>query len=137
MQHIKKILVIDDSEEDRKLFTHYLLKIDGLKDRCVVLEAETADEGYAMIQQHLPDCIILDFMMLDMDGFQFLAGLKRAEKKLPPVIFTTSMHNQYMREDALEMGAHAYLDKQDLNTNTLEEVIQRALHLQRLGGLVV
>ena len=69
-----KILIVDDSAEDRTVYTRYLSKdyITSYK----ILEAETGEEGLEKLVLDYPDLILLDYLLPDLDGLEFIEELK-------------------------------------------------------------
>ena len=100
-----KILVVEDDESMRDLLR---LHLSGAGYDVTVAEDGLA-AGYAVLKA-LPDLIICDIEMPNMDGFQFVAALRedRSLSKLP-VIFLTSFEEAHGR--ARELGACAFLTK--------------------------
>ncbi len=100
------ILVIDDSM--------FILKsIESiLKDDYNVRAATSADEAYEMLEKKLPDIILLDIEMPDVDGYDFLKRVKSTpEWEDVPVIFLTVLDDQSKEELALNLGAVDYIRK--------------------------
>jgi len=80
------ILLVDDCTADRALYRH-LLSSTGTY---TFLEAATGAEGLRVCQTTQPDCLILDFYLPDMDGFELLDTLQGETVSLPyPVIILT------------------------------------------------
>lgn len=119
------ILIVDDNKSDRTLYKNWLAKVPGKQYK--VVEADSARAGLEAFAQHTPQCVILDFMMYGEDGFQLLASLKNEHKKLPPIIFVTGMHSDLVEGRAKVQGVAAYLQKQSLTKETLNETVERAL----------
>lgn len=68
---MKKILVVDDHSEIRKLIRY------TLANRYEVLEAQDADTAEGLLRAHKPDAVLLDVMMPgSRDGFRFCADIK-------------------------------------------------------------
>jgi CheY-like chemotaxis protein len=83
----KRILIIDD-EEDIRETTQICLEIAGDWE---VLTASSGKEGLLKAASELPDVILLDVMMPDMDGLTTLSNLqKNPETQNIPVIFLTA-----------------------------------------------
>ncbi len=89
-----------------------------------VLEAQLKAEGYdimialsgkeclAQLQERLPDLILLDIMMPEMDGFEVAGHIKQdARTKAIPVIMVTALEDRDSRLRALHMGAEEFLNK--------------------------
>ena len=83
----KTILVIDDSEADRRVLKG-LLTAHG---RFAILEAGRGDEGLRRAREERPDAIFLDLVLPDMTGFEVLEHLKSdPDVSGVPVILNTS-----------------------------------------------
>ena len=81
------VLVVDDSDRNRKLAGD-VLRFAGFR----TLEAATAAEGIALAVKHLPDVILMDLRLPDLDGAK-AAGVLRAEprtSRIPVVAMTAS-----------------------------------------------
>ncbi|MBP8936229.1 MAG: response regulator [Prevotella sp.] len=100
------VLIIDDEPQTIPLLERNL--ISDFK----VFKASDGVEGLAKAAQNLPDIIICDIMMPNMDGLEFLAKLK-ADKKLANIkvlIFTAKTSEEDMLT-AFDNGADAYITK--------------------------
>ena len=101
------ILYIDDTENNRILVTRRLEK-KGYQ----VMTAENAGQGLALAASSMPDVILMDMGMPDVDGWSATRELK-ANPKLRhiPVIALTAHAMQGDREKALEAGCDDYETK--------------------------
>jgi len=104
MKSGKKILVVDDEPQIIKLITMNL----ELEDFCVI-EAHDGYEALAKLTKELPDMIILDVMMPDMDGFETLKRIR--ELSSVPVIFLSVRGQEFDRIHGLDLGADDYITK--------------------------
>jgi two-component system, cell cycle response regulator len=103
----RKVLVIDDSDPMRRLVRHYLRP-----DDFEVLEATTGQEGLTQAQQNLPDVILLDVGLPDVDGFEMCRRLKSdLRTMLIPIIFITAHTATDEKVKGLDLGAHDYMTK--------------------------
>ncbi|MEN9576269.1 MAG: hypothetical protein RL514_4124 [Verrucomicrobiota bacterium] len=76
------VLVVDDNPVIRQILRR-ALEHEGFR----VLEAETGAKALALVESGLPALIVLDLMMLEMDGFKFLTQLRRRpEQQSVPVV---------------------------------------------------
>ncbi|MES2688500.1 MAG: adenylate/guanylate cyclase domain-containing protein [Pseudomonadota bacterium] len=102
-----RILVIEDSEDIR-----YLLEA-LLSDSYDVLLAASGDAGLALaVAGQLPDIILLDVMMPDMDGYEVLQRLGRDPRTADiPVIFLTALGSVDEEHRGLNLGATDYVTK--------------------------
>ena len=123
------ILIIDDNAADRALYKNWLGKAPGRK--YTIVEAENARAGYEAFVAHKPDCIVLDFMMYGMDGFQLLVEMKRDHPAAPPIVFVTGVRDQALETSARKVGVHAYLDKNSMTRDDLQAAVKSALNRQK------
>jgi twitching motility two-component system response regulator PilH len=104
---INRILVVDDSATDRLAITQMLTAL-GYS----VTTAESAEAGIAMAERELPDLIVMDVVMPDMNGFQATRALtKSTVTGHIPVILCTGKSQVTDQAWALKMGAKACLLK--------------------------
>jgi DNA-binding response OmpR family regulator len=101
------VMIIEDEEHIRNIL-EYNLKLDGFN----VYLAENGRKGLELVRQKMPDLILLDWMMPEMDGLEVLAELKADNKtKRIPVYMLTA---KAMMSDvglALSKGADDYIAK--------------------------
>ncbi len=103
----KVILVIDDSSLDRKLISKVLER-----KSFQVFSAASGEEGISMIQEVLPDLILLDIMMEGMDGLEICQHLKgMPECKNVAIIFMTGKTDSDTILQAFSEGASDYITK--------------------------
>lgn len=100
----KTILVVDD-EERMARFIRLNLEHDGFQ----VVEAYRGMEALQKYRDSLPDLVLLDVMMPDIDGFEVLQMLR--EISTVPVIMLTAKGEEDDRVKGLELGADDYITK--------------------------
>jgi len=101
------IMVVDDQPINVRLLKRKLEK-EGMG----VVTAENGPECLQKVEAELPDVILLDVMMPDMDGYQVCQELKRRETtRAIPVIFITAETTKRGKLEGLESGAVDYLTK--------------------------
>lgn len=120
----RKILIIDDSVPDRTLYREWLLKHPN--DTFDVSEADNAKDGYEAFLQYRPACIILDFVMYGMTGFQLLVTMKQNAPIVPPIIFVTGMHSAPVEEGVRAQGVNIYLKKRSLSRDKFYAALEKA-----------
>jgi two-component system, chemotaxis family, chemotaxis protein CheY len=104
---MKEVLVVDDSAVIRKVACRLL---EDLHLR--VFEAKDGAAGLSVCEQRMPDAIILDAHMPEMDGFAFLSALRRMpEGARPKVLFCTAENDVGPIVKALHVGADDILLK--------------------------
>lgn len=104
--HIKdrRILVVDD-EERMVRFIRLNLEHDGFR----VTEAFNGTQAVNKVRSDLPDLVLLDIMMPDIDGFEVLRIIR--EVSSVPVIMLTAKGEEDDRVRGLELGADDYITK--------------------------
>lgn len=100
----RKILVVDD-EERMVRFIRLNLEHDGFR----VIEAFNGMQAIEKVRSNLPDLVLLDVMMPDMDGFEVLKIVR--EVSSIPVIMLTAKGEEDDRVRGLELGADDYITK--------------------------
>ena len=102
----KKILVVDDDKMNIVALAHYL------KPPYEILVAMDGSSAIKAASKHLPDMILLDIVMPDMNGFDVCAELKAYETTMNiPVIFLTGLDADDIIEKGLALGAVDYITK--------------------------
>ena len=89
------VLVVDDDEEVCRVMGRLLGRIG-----CRVRQATSGKEGLDLVDAETPDLILLDLMMPDMNGPQFLVEMRKAHPALPVVIVTGYPDSELMKEAA-------------------------------------
>ena len=116
---MRKVLIIEDS----KVTSMYLSLC--LKDEYDIVSANNAREGTELIAEHIPDCIVSDLMMDEMDGFQLLEYLRQENIKIPTIIMSSDIQ-EADRNRCVALGACAVLDK-PVRGEELRREVQKAL----------
>jgi len=120
------ILIVDDDEITIKAVT------EMLQDQYIVLGARSGHEAFALLDRNVPDLILLDVYMPDLDGHAVITRLKGNERyKDIPVIFLTSDANENTEVQALREGAIDYIRK-PLRRDVALQRIRRILELSYL-----
>ena len=100
----KRILVVDDEPRMRR-FVQMNLDLEGYE----VMEAENGLRALERVRDDLPDLVVLDVMMPDLDGFETLERLR--ESSSVPVIMLTAKGDEDDRIRGLDLGADDYIAK--------------------------
>lgn len=125
---MQKILVIEDEAQTREIFSR-CLNFEGF----FVLTAASGQAGLQLARSHLPDLIVCDIMMPDMDGYQVLSTLRQnpATAAIQFLFLTAKVTMADLRR-GMELGADDYLTK----PCTVEQLLAAiATRLQRQATL--
>lgn len=117
-----KILIIEDSEFTRRIIVR-IIKGAGHE----VFEACSGLEGVQKAGVHQPDCILLDLLMPELDGFGVLEALKRKGLAIPAIVLSADIQ-ETSRNKCFELGAIDFVKKPPKADNILQSV-QKALKL--------
>jgi two-component system cell cycle response regulator DivK len=99
-----KILIVEDNELSRDMLSRRLRR-KGYE----VLVATDGQEGIAMAQRELPDLVLMDLSLPDLDGWEATSRLKTdAKTQAIPVIALTAHAMSGDREKALDAGCDEY-----------------------------
>ncbi|MEA5625628.1 response regulator [Nostoc sp. UHCC 0251] len=124
----KKILVIEDDNVTRNLY------LKGLEAKGFdTIGANNGLAGIQQAQEHIPDLVICDITMPDMDGYNVLTTLRQDPlTAIIPFIFLTGSSTKADVRKAMELGADDYLTK----PSTLDELLRAiAIRLQKQATL--
>ncbi|GFE81298.1 hypothetical protein GCM10011487_32980 [Steroidobacter agaridevorans] len=119
-------LVVDDSITVRRV-TQRLLERNGMR----VMTAKDGVDALSILQEHIPDVILLDIEMPRMDGYE-LATQVRADARLTdiPIVMITSRVGEKHRARAIEIGVNDYLGK-PYQENQLLDAIEPLVQARR------
>lgn len=118
---MSKVLVVDDSAVDRRLVGGLLAKTPDV----TVLFAADGRDAMRQIEAEMPDLVISDLVMPDMDGLELVATTRRLYP-LVPVVLMTSRGSEEIAVQALQAGAASYVPKHRLSAlllPTMEKVL--------------
>lgn len=104
-QFKNKIILVVDDEERMARFIRLNLEHDGFQ----VVEAYKGMQAMQVFRDSLPDMVLLDVMLPDIDGFEVLGMLR--EISSVPVIMLTAKGEEDDRVKGLELGADDYITK--------------------------
>ncbi|MBU2444226.1 MAG: sigma-54 dependent transcriptional regulator [Bacteroidetes bacterium] len=122
-----KILIIDDDDSIRDTLTNYLKK-----QNYEVLSAENGAMGINLVERELPDIVITDIKMPEMNGFEVLKKVKDLDPDIH-VIIITAFDDMHSTVKAMQQGAYDYIEK-PLEIDRLKITIKRALENKKLSN---
>jgi two-component system KDP operon response regulator KdpE len=120
MEQERKILIVDDESGLREL-----VRINLEHDGYGVIQAENGAQGLELVREHLPDLVIMDVMMPEMDGWEACRRL-REFSQVPVLMLTARVQSQDI-VTGLDSGADDYL----LKPFNMDELMARVRALLR------
>ncbi|MGK7951134.1 MAG: PAS domain S-box protein [Xenococcaceae cyanobacterium] len=122
----RKVMLIEDNPEDRSVYRRYLQRDSEYRYRFI--EAELGEEAFTIVGEERPDLILLDYLLPDMDGLEWLNLWQQQSKEtLPPVIVITGQGDENIAVQFLKLGATDYLTKSKLTPEKLILEVNRAI----------
>jgi len=116
------VLVVDDSVTVRKVTTRFLER-EGYE----VITAKDGADALLMLQDHIPDLMLLDIEMPRMDGFEVAKNVRSSSRLRDiPIIMITSRTGEKHRDRALSLGVNDYMGKpyqEDKLLSNIKELI--------------
>ncbi|MBN2200051.1 MAG: sigma-54-dependent Fis family transcriptional regulator [Candidatus Aminicenantes bacterium] len=126
---MKSVLIIDDDPLILKTLASHLSR-QGFEVR----QAETGGKGLAEIESSLPDLVLLDIRLPDLNGLEVLKRISRFTPR-PCVLIMTAYDDMKTTVEAIQQGAFEYLVK-PLDFVALDLTIQKAVQVKKLEDKV-
>jgi signal transduction histidine kinase len=128
------VVVVDDSPDDRVEMRRLLLR--GSDRRYTFTEASTGAAGILAVQKRavMPDCVILDYNLPDMNALEVLVGLAGTDG-LPicPVVVLTGGPDSEVGRLVLRAGAQDYIAKDGLTPLALTRIVENSIERLTMG----
>ena len=119
----KTIFVVDDND------INLAIAKEALKEQYRVMTLPSAAKMFALIEKVVPDLILLDIEMLDIDGFEALFRLKASASQANiPVIFLTSMVDAAVEVRGFQLGVVDFITK-PFSPPVLQNRLKHHLHI--------
>ena len=122
----KTVMVVDDSVTVRKVTSRFLER-EGFR----VITAKDGVEALQLLQDHMPDVMLLDIEMPRMDGFEVAKNIRTSSRlKDLPIIMITSRTGEKHRERAFSLGVNKYMGKpyqEDLLLGNINELLGKTV----------
>ena len=119
MSTATKLLLIDD---DRNILITLQMRIEALGHR--VVSAENGEKGIALCESEMPDLVLLDLKLPDMDGLEVLKKIRTINPWIE-VIMLTAMGSIESAVKAIKLGAYDYLSK-PIDSKQLKSLVEKA-----------
>ena len=104
----QQVLIVDDTEINLILFGALVKKLDD----CEAHVFSNPREALAWVTENVPDLIIVDYMMPELDGLEFIRLTRDLPgRKLVPILMITANDQKQIRYRALDLGANDFLTK--------------------------
>ncbi len=129
----KKILVVEDNEDNRHILVYRLHKIGDFD----ITEAADGQEALDLIAQNPPDLMFLDLKLPVLDGWETARRIRAMQGPISnlPIIALTAQAMVGDEEKALAAGCDDYIAKPIVNANVVKEKVQRLLSQGRSPSL--
>src|SRR5690606_34360806 len=122
----EKLLLVEDNED----FRSYLR--DNLKTTYHILEARNGKEGLQLALKYLPDLIVSDIIMPEMDGIELCKKIKTTQAVSHiPLILLTARSSEEQKVEGFDIGADDYITK-PFNFEILQSRIRNLIHQREL-----
>lgn len=115
-----KILIVEDNTDLQDIYSGLFVAAGHQVDGAV-----NGLEGIVKVVDSKPDVILLDLMMPEMSGFEFLKALRDNTSIRPFVVVVSNLSQQTDIDTAKANGAHAYLRKSDFVGEDLLKEVER------------
>jgi CheY-like chemotaxis protein len=117
------VLVVDD-DPDMLTLLNTMLRYDGY----VVMRASSAALALHLVKSFMPNLFVVDVLMPDMNGFELCERIRQIPHTAKvPIIILTALNSMQSRQQAVDVGANAFVAKEDM-TNNLAPEIHRLLY---------
>ncbi|UJL41303.1 diguanylate cyclase [Shewanella vesiculosa] len=127
------LLIIDDDLVDRKSIRRALMSSHR---PIIIIEAKTGEEGIAQFENNIVDVLLIDYRLPDIDGLALIKVLLARKKTDATIIMVSQHEDEILSLNALNVGAHDFLLKTEVNSERLMRTIRQAQHRQFLEGVV-
>lgn len=130
MTHRYTILIVDDSAEAQVLYRRYL--VAETRYEYDIVGFNSGDKALEWYQQTTPDVILLDYLLPDTDGLQFLAALSQHQRPLPPILVLTGNGDEMVAVEFMKRGIQDYVVKHKITPEGLRQEVHAILERSRL-----
>lgn len=119
----KRALIIEDNKDLLSIISDSFIA-KGFE----ILKTPSGKEGIELAKKEMPDIIVLDILLDDIDGFEVLTILREdPDTRLIPIIVYTNLQNTTDKMAGLRLGADAYYQKTEISPLKLAEQTKELL----------
>lgn len=127
----RTVMLVEDSEVDRTVYRRYL-QTDAEYEYSFI-EVETGEEALEIYSQSQPDIVLLDYLLPDMNGLEYLAQWQQEYgDRLCPVVVLTGQGDENIAVHFIKLGAADYLVKSQITAEKLKLVVNKNIAAQQL-----
>lgn len=120
MKHPIKIALVDDQNLFRE---GMLLVLSVYEELDVMIDAGSGQELFELMKKDLPDVVLLDYTMPEMDGYEILGKIKKMHPQIK-VIILTMHYEESLMAFMMQNGADGYLLKDETSSIVKEAIIE-------------
>ena len=121
------VLCIEGSDEDFETIQSVLNGLDGIR----LSRAENMTRGQSLLQQEPPDLVLLDYLLPDGDGFDFLRAMSEEHAEIPVVVLT-GQGDEMVASRLIQEGACDYLSKTRFDRENISRCIRNVMEKANL-----
>jgi signal transduction histidine kinase/DNA-binding response OmpR family regulator len=119
------ILIVEDNDDLRRYVAHIF------NDTCNIIEAVNGKQGIEAAKKYVPDIIISDIMMPEIDGIELVNKIKTNETTSHiPIILLTAKTDKHTRLNSFDKGADEYIIK-PFESEILKSRVHNLLRLRK------
>jgi len=128
VRNVKKVLLIEDTDEIRENITE-ILELNHYQ----IVAAINGEDGLELAGKHRPDVIVCDIKMPKMNGFELIEALRTDEvtREIPFIFISASAQKKDLEKGKLS-GAYAYLTK-PFTADDLMRTIEMAIQSSKMS----
>ena len=128
---MKKIILVEDDTFLSKMYFEKLHHAGNF----TVYSVESGQKALSLIQEVVPDLVLLDIILPDMNGIKILQMMKKDSKlKSTPVLMLSNLNEREYINEALSLGAAGYLIKAHFTPNEVVDKIKQLLRANDDSG---
>ena len=115
----KTLALIEDNDVIREIYETVLVA-EGFE----VLTASSGAEGLGLVTEHSPDIILLDMLMPDLSGLEFLKRYSPKDHPQVRIIVFSNLMDAAQMQEALDLGVDKYLLKSEFTPTKIAQLLK-------------